>query len=48
MNNGNLEFILDDNKKIEAYCDIPIDKPLYPSILLYDKYDSIEINECLI
>ena len=48
MNNGNLEFIIDDNNKIEAYRDIPVDMPLYPSILLYDKNDSIEINECLI
>ena len=45
MNKGNLDFILDNNK-IEGYTDIPIDKPLYPSILLYDKNDRIEINEC--
>ena len=45
MNKGNLDFILDNNK-IEGYTDIPIDKPLYPSILLYDKNDRIEIIEC--
>ena len=45
MNKGNLDFILDNNK-IEGYTDIPIDKPLYPAILLYDKNDRIEINEC--
>ena len=42
---GNLEFILDNNNKIEGYTDIPLDKPFYPSILLYDKNDTIEINE---
>ena len=45
MKNGNLDFILDNNK-IEGYANIPIDKPIYPSILLYDKNDRIEINEC--
>ena len=45
MNKGNLDFILDNNR-IEGYTDIPIDKPLYPAILLYDKNDRIEINEC--
>ena len=44
MNKGNLDFILDNNR-IEGYTDIPIDKPLYPAILLYDKNDRIEINE---
>ena len=45
MNKGNLDFILDNNR-IEGYTDIPIDKPLYPAILIYDKNDRIEINEC--
>ena len=31
--------------KIESYYNIPLDKPLYPSILLHDEYDTIEINE---
>ena len=44
MNKGNLDFILDNNK-IEGYTNIPLDKPLYPSVLLYDKDDKIEINE---
>ena len=44
MNKGNLDFIM-NNKKIEGYIGIPLDKPLYPSILLYDKNDKIEINE---
>ena len=43
---GNLDFILDDNNnKIEGYNNIPLDKKFFPSILLYDKYDTVEINE---
>ena len=42
---GNLDFILDDNNKIEGYTNIPLDKKIFPAILLYDKYDTVEINE---
>ena len=43
---GNLDFILDDNNhKIEGYNNIPLDKKIFPAILLYDKYDTVEINE---
>ena len=43
MNKATLSFI-SKNKK-ESYYNIPLDKPLYPSILLHDEYDTIEINE---
>ena len=43
MNKATLSFI--SNNKIESYYNIPLDKPLYPSILLHDEYDTIEINE---
>ena len=43
MNKATLSFI--SKNKIESYYNIPLDKPLYPSILLYDEYDTIEINE---
>ena len=43
MNKATLSFIL--KNKIESYYNIPLDKPLYPSILLHDEYDTIEINE---
>ena len=43
MNKATLSFI--SKNKIESYYNIPLDKPLYPSILLHDKYDTIEINE---
>ena len=43
---GNLDFIIDDNNNIiEGYNNIPLNKKIYPAILLYDKYDTIEINE---
>ena len=44
MKKGNLKFI-SDNKE-ESYSDIPLDKPLYLSFLLYDKNDRIEIDKC--
>ena len=43
MNKAILSFI--SKNKIESYYNIPLDKPLYPSILLHDEYDTIEINE---
>ena len=43
INKGTLTFI--SGNKIGSYCNIPLDKSLYPSILLYDKYDIKEINE---
>ena len=43
MNKATLSFI--SKNKIESYYNIPLDKPLYPSILLHDEYDTIEINE---
>ena len=38
-----LKFIINGNDQIDAYTDIPIDKPLYPAVILYDKDDSVEI-----
>ena len=46
MNKGTLKFIIDNEDKGDSYNDIPLDKPLVPVILLYDKNDSVEINEC--
>ena len=43
MNKATLSFI--SKNKIESYYNIPLDKPLYTSILLHDEYDTIEINE---
>ena len=33
-----------NNEVLGEYNDIPIDKPLFPSIFLYNKNDSIEIE----
>ena len=46
MNKGTLKFIIDNEDKGDSYNDIPLDKPLVPVIFLYDKNDSVEINEC--
>ena len=46
MNKGSLKFIIDSEDKGESYNNIPLDKPLIPVFLLYDKNDSIEVIEC--
>ena len=40
-----LKFIIDNEDKGESYTDIPLDKPISPSVLLYEKNDSVEISE---
>ena len=34
------------HKEMDAYTDIPVDKPLFPAVILYDKDDSVEIIKC--
>ena len=46
MNKGSLKFIVDNEDKGNSFSNIPIDRPLFPSVLLYDAGDSVEINEC--
>ena len=46
MFKGSLKFIINNEDKGDSYNKIPLDKPLVPIILLYDKNDSIEIIEC--
>ena len=43
MEKRTLKFIIDNEDKGDQYTDIPIDKPLFPTVLLVDKDDSIEI-----
>ena len=43
MEKKTLKFIIDNEDKGDQYTDIPIDKPLFPTVLLVDKDDSIEI-----
>ena len=46
MNKRTLKFIINKEDKGESYTDIPIDKPLFPAVLLYNQNDSVEIIEC--
>ena len=46
MNKRTIKFIIDNEDKGESYTDIPIDKPLFPAVFLYDLNDSVEILEC--
>ena len=46
MEKGTLKFIVDNEDKGELYENIPINEPLVPAILLYDKNDSVKIIPC--
>ena len=45
MNKGTLKFIIDNQDKGNSYINIPINKPLFPAVFLYDKNNSVEILE---
>ena len=45
MKKRSLKFIIDGEDKGDCYTDIPLEKPIFPSVLLYNKDDSIEIIE---
>ena len=45
MKKRTLKFIINNEDKGDSYTNIPIDKPLYPTVLLYRKDDSVEITE---
>ena len=45
MKKKSLKFILNDEDKGDSFTNIPIDKPIFPSVLLMDQDDSIEITE---
>ena len=45
MNKKTLKFIIDNEDKGESYIDIPLDKPISPSVLLNNENDSVEIIE---
>ena len=46
MNTKTLKFIIDNDDKGDSYTNIPIDKPITPAVLLYNKDDCIEIIDC--
>ena len=45
MKKRTLKFIINNEDKGESYIDIPLDKPIYPAVLLYDTNDSVEITD---
>ena len=46
MKKGTIKFVIDYEDKGDSFTDIPLDKPLFPSILLRDINDSVQIIEC--
>ena len=46
MNKKTLKYIIDNEDKGISYTDIPVDKPLFPAVILYNINDSIEILPC--
>ena len=49
MKRRTLKFIVDEEEEEEedeSYLNIPIDKPISPTVFLYHKNDSVEIIEC--
>ena len=46
MEKGTLKFIINEEDKGDSYTNIPLDKPLFPAVILYYTNDSIEIMEC--
>ena len=46
MKKRTLKFIINNEDKGDSYINIPIDKLLFPAIILFNKDDSVEICEC--
>ena len=46
MKKKTLKFIINNEDKGDSYTNLPIDKPIFPAVLLSDKNDSVEIIEC--
>ena len=45
MKKRSLKFIINNEDKGDSYTDIPIDKPIFPAVLLFNTNDSVEILE---
>ena len=45
MKKRSLKFIINNEDKGDSYTDIPIDKPIFPAVLLYNTNDFVEILE---
>ena len=46
MNKRTLKFIIDNEDRGESFSNIPIEKPICPAVLLYNKDDSVKIVKC--
>ena len=46
MKKRTLKFIINNEYKGDSYINIPIDKPIFPTVLLCQPDDSVEITEC--
>ena len=46
MKKRSLKYIIDNEDKGESYTNIPLEKPIFPAVLLYDSNDSVQISEC--
>ena len=46
MKKRTLKFIINNEDKGDSYTNIPIDKPIFPAVLLCQPDDSVEITEC--
>ena len=45
MKKRTLKFIINNEDKGASYVNVPIDKPIFPAVILLYKGDSIEINK---
>ena len=45
MKKRTLKFIINEEDNGDSYINIPIDKPLFPAICLYNQDDCVEISE---
>ena len=43
MKKRSLKFIIEGEDKGDSYINIPLEKPIFPSVLLGNKDDSVEI-----
>ena len=46
MKTRSLKYIIDNEDKGESYKNIPLEKPIFPTVLLYNSNDSVQISEC--
>ena len=46
MYKGKLKFMTNNEDKGDCFIDIPLDKPLFPSVIFYNRNDSVEIMDC--